>query len=464
LNSSISVEQNESIDILAERVMKERKIPGVSVGILYHDQMKYLVYGETERNGHKVTNGTYFKLGSISKSFTAYAIYLLQEQGKLKVDDDVTKYIPQFHVETNNIRKRDAAKEVKAITINHLLHHTSGIPSSTIGLISYDQSKDTFLHLMKELSHVELELFPGEKFQYATINYDILGYIIEMISGIPYHEFIEKEVLKPFGISEVVIAKNQIKDELAQGHKRLSNHSYRYTEPDVQANVPAGEFYSNMKGLIQWIEIQMNPEKISGRRLNAMEGTHQADETVKPENKYYYAGGWKVKVNSERIEHGGKNPGYSCYTIMNLNQNIAVCVLTNMNSEGAYELSNNIMNILLKRKIRKIRPNSLEKVNAVTGRVSCFLWAGLALIIEISTRLMLHTTIAQIQVSFIGGVLSLGLLSIGFYYCFMKRKMKYHPVKMCFVWCSKSVFCCAIQLMAIYFFSCFCIIEILLAL
>lgn len=464
MSSSISVEQAERIDCFAKRIMKERKMSGVSVGILYHGQINYQTYGKTERNGSQVTKGTYFKIGSISKSFTAYAIYLLQTQGKLRADDYVTQYIPQFHVETNNIRKRDTAKEVKAITINHLLHHTSGIPASTIGLINTNQRKDTFFHLVKELRHVELESFPGERYQYATTNYDILGYIIEKISGMVYQEFIEKEVLKPFGLAGVVLDKNLIKDELAYGHKRGFGHSYRYIEQDFHANVPAGEFYANMSGLMKWIEIQMNSEKISGGCLEAVEQTHQADETVKPENRYYYAGGWKVKINRERIEHGGKNPSYSCYAIMNMSQNIAVCVMTNMNSEGAYELANNIMNFLLNLKTRKKKAKALEKVNAVTGMVSVFLWIVLAIMIVLLRRMMLHAVVIKIMVSAFGGLFGCGLLCIGVYNCFLKRKMKYHPVRMCFLWCSKSVIWCVIQLMAICFCCFWGIIEHLLSL
>jgi CubicO group peptidase (beta-lactamase class C family) len=140
---------------------------------------------------HEVPNTpqTKFRLGSITKQFTAMAILILQEQGKLSVDDLASKHVEGCP---------DAWKDV---TIHHLLTHTSGIPSFT-SLPGYGASMPLPSSPKQTLDRVRdmpLEFMPGEKFVYSNSGYVLLGQIIEKVSGKPYEHFLPETIFEPWG-------------------------------------------------------------------------------------------------------------------------------------------------------------------------------------------------------------------------------------------------------------------------
>ena len=137
-----------------------------------------------------------FRLGSISKQFTAVAILMLEQEGKLEVSDEITRHLPDYptHGET--------------ITVEHLLTHTSGIPSYT-GLegwmaekIRLDLDDEEMMEGWKDLP---LEFEPGSRFAYNNSGYFMLGSIIEAISGMEYGAFIEERIFKPLGMTSSLL-------------------------------------------------------------------------------------------------------------------------------------------------------------------------------------------------------------------------------------------------------------------
>ncbi len=140
--------------------------------------------------GVPVSPDMVFELGSITKQFTAASILLLQERGQLRVEDDITKYLTDYptHGET--------------ITIEHLLTHTSGIPSYTglpewISRVREDMTLQTLIGLFKDKP---LEFKPGEKWAYNNSGYILLGAIIEKVSGKSYEQFVEEEIFARLGM------------------------------------------------------------------------------------------------------------------------------------------------------------------------------------------------------------------------------------------------------------------------
>src|SRR5580692_11610396 len=135
---------------------------------------------------------TKFRLGSVTKQFTAASILLLQERGKLKVEDPVKKYMP------------DAPAAWDKITIFHVLTHTSGIPSFT-GFADYKQTEPfetTPEKLVALFRDKPLEFAPGEKWNYSNSGYVLLGYLIEKISGQSYASFVKENIFAPLGMKD----------------------------------------------------------------------------------------------------------------------------------------------------------------------------------------------------------------------------------------------------------------------
>src|SRR5579863_7465067 len=135
---------------------------------------------------------TKFRLGSITKQFTAASILLLEERGKLKTDDPVKKYMP------------DAPAAWDKITIFNLLTHTSGIPSFTSfpDYRSTEGTTTTPKALVDRFRDKPLEFQPGEKWNYSNSGYVLLGYLLEKVSGQSYADFVTENILKPVGMKD----------------------------------------------------------------------------------------------------------------------------------------------------------------------------------------------------------------------------------------------------------------------
>ena len=142
---------------------------------------------------HEVPNTleTKFRLGSITKQFTATAVLILQDQGKLKVQDPVGKYLSE------------SPKAWEKVTIHHLLTHTSGIPSYTDDP-SYEKSMtqpETVSSMIARFKDKTLEFEPGSKFHYDNSGYFLLGAIVEKVSGKSYETFLKEAIFEPIGMT-----------------------------------------------------------------------------------------------------------------------------------------------------------------------------------------------------------------------------------------------------------------------
>src|SRR5215813_4977735 len=157
------------------------------------------------------TPQTKFRLGSITKQFTAASILLLEERGKLKTDDPVKKYMP------------DAPAAWDKVTIFHLLTHTSGVPSFTSfpDFQSHEWQTMTPQQLVDWFRDKPLEFEPGTKWNYSNSGYVLLGYLIEKISGQSYAEFVQQNIFTPLGMKDSGYDSNSaIIERRAAGYSR----------------------------------------------------------------------------------------------------------------------------------------------------------------------------------------------------------------------------------------------------
>jgi CubicO group peptidase (beta-lactamase class C family) len=194
---------------------------------------------------HDVPNTaqTKFRLGSITKQFTAMAILILQEQGKLSVDDLVSKHV-------------DGCPEAwKDVTIHHLLTHTSGIPSFT-SLPGYGASMPLPSSPRQTLDRVRdmpLEFAPGEKFVYSNSGYVLLGEIIEKVAGKPYEKFLPEVIFEPLGMKDTGYDfPAPIVPHRAAGYRRIGDQLANAAYLDMTIPHGAGALYSTVEDLHRW--------------------------------------------------------------------------------------------------------------------------------------------------------------------------------------------------------------------
>jgi CubicO group peptidase (beta-lactamase class C family) len=276
------------------------------------------------------TPQTRFRLGSITKQFTSMAIAQLVERGLVKVDDPITKYLPDYPKETGD-----------KVTVYHLLTHTSGIPSFT-NSNDYQQIKLNPFSGEKLIAWVKdkpLEFAPGAEFKYNNSGYILLGYIIEKVSGKSYEQYLKENIFEPLGMKSTgydhnkVVMKNRAAGYTAKG-KEIENAEF------IDMTVPggAGALYSTVEDLYLW-DRALYTEKLVKK---------PALEKIFAPFKSNYAWGWKVgEVNGRKfVGHGGGIDGFNTTIIRFVNDDICIIALSNRIPAALNPMSKNLTALL----------------------------------------------------------------------------------------------------------------------
>jgi putative ATP-binding cassette transporter len=329
--------KDKKIEELINGVMQKSKIPGVSIAIIDENNKKYQSYGYSDlKKKTDVSEKTLFQIGSLSKSYTALAILSLEEEGKLSLNDNVSKYIPWFKVQYDS-------KNVE-LKISDLLYQRSGFTNNEGGyeLPDIDTSlKDT----IKNLSGSELSFYPGTKYTYSNINYNILGLIVESASGESYEDFMKHNVLLPHGLRDTYVNPDKAysSKNMSTGYKLSFLKAKQLDNEIITGKIPAGYIISDIRDLSSWLMLHMRSDETK----NNIQKSHVPDLSVTSVEGNHYAAGWFIKDNENTIYHEGGTSNYSSIMIIDSETKRAVCVLANMNSASDVQyIGENVLNIL----------------------------------------------------------------------------------------------------------------------
>ncbi|HLK69949.1 MAG TPA: serine hydrolase [Bryobacteraceae bacterium] len=261
---------------------------------------------------------TKFRLGSVTKQFTAASILLLEERGKLSVQDPVKKYVP------------DAPAAWDKITIFHLLTHTSGIANFTSfpDYAKLEPFPTTAAEVVKRFRDKPLEFEPGEKWEYSNSGYALLTYIIEKITGGSYESFVQENLLKPLGMKDSGYDSNSaIIAHRAAGYTYVRDGFQNAGYVDMTVPQGAGALYSTTGDLLKWEQGLFGGKVLKAGSLDKM--------TTPFKNNYAFgltvetAGGHKV------IQHGGGIEGFNTVLAYYPEDKLTVVVLENANNPAA---------------------------------------------------------------------------------------------------------------------------------
>jgi len=263
------------------------------------------------------TPTTKFRLGSITKQFTAASILLLEERGKLKTDDPVKKYIP------------DAPAAWDKVTIYNLLTHTSGIANFTSfpDYASTETAPTTPEKLVARFRDKPLEFQPGEKWNYSNSGYVLLGYLIEKISGQTYEQFVQQNIFSPLGMKDSGYDSHRtIMQRRATGYTPSDNGPVNAGYIDMSIPFSAGALYSTTEDLLRWEQGLFSGKVLSATSFEKMTTPFKQD----------YACGLGVRIVSGHkvIEHGGGIEGFNTQLAYYPDDKLTVVVLANL-KEGA---------------------------------------------------------------------------------------------------------------------------------
>ena len=264
---------------------------------------------------HQVPNTTRtkFRLGSITKQFTSMAILILQERGKLKLEDPVGKYVD------------DAPTAWKGVTIHHLLTHTGGVPSYTDdpAYMKKMMMPETVKTMIARFRDKPLDFKPGEKFHYSNSGYFLLGAVIEKLAGKSYEAFLKEAIFDPLEMKDTgydhfaTLLPGRASGYSIDGDG-LKNSEYL----DMAQPYAAGSLYSTVEDMARWDRALGDGKLISKESYAKM--------YTPSKNSYAY--GWMVTTVKGRkeIEHGGGINGFVTQILRYPDQKVCVVVLCNV--------------------------------------------------------------------------------------------------------------------------------------
>ena len=316
----------ERIDQIADQVLEQTGVPSASIAIVQHGKLVYThAYGKAHLQPPvAATPEMRYSIGSISKQFTAAAILLLQEDGKLSLDDAVGKYIP-------SLTRGDQ------ITIRQLLSHTSGYqdywPEDYV--MTTMEPTMTAQQIMDKWGKQALDFEPGTQWQYSNTNFVIAGAIVEKISGEPYFKFLTERIFNPLGMTSIW---NSDQTKLTEAD---ATPDYRHALGPLRIApkggfgwmFAAGELAMTAHDLALW------DASMIAQSLLKPESYKQMFTEVKLANGKGTHYGLGVDVRSlsghREIEHGGEVSGFVSDNAVLIDDGAAVVVLTNQDAVSA---------------------------------------------------------------------------------------------------------------------------------
>jgi CubicO group peptidase (beta-lactamase class C family) len=277
---------------------------------------------------------TKFRLGSLTKQFTAALILLLQQDGKLKIGDPVNKYLP------------DAPKTWDKITLADLLGHTSGIPNLTAlkGFHEWSMNAHTHDEELAFFSGQPLDFEPGSKFAYSNSNYLVLGAVIEKITGMKYSDLLHERLLDPLGMTD----SGRDSDELilpkrAQGYRPSKNGLIVARSESMTVPWSAGSIYSTTGDLLKWEHGLFGGKVLSADSLKAM--------TTPGKGNYGLGVAVTQRDGLTIVDHGGGIEGFNTYLEYVPERKIAVIVLANVNGSAPESMARQLLDVALGKKV-----------------------------------------------------------------------------------------------------------------
>jgi len=321
------------VDAFIEGEMQKQRIPGVSVAIVTNGQIALAKSYGVANVEHQVPvrPETVFQSGSMGKQFTAAAIMLLVQEGKLSLEDNIKKYFPDVPDSWNNI------------TLRHLLTHTSGLPND------YPQ-KDYLLdftetELLQRAETFPLEFNPGEKWSYSNVAYKILGILIGKVAGKFYGDFLQERIFQPLGMTTArIISESDIVPNRAAGYRLINGELKNQAWVSPTMNTTAdGSVYLTVYDMAKW-DASLYGEKLLTKTSLKQMWTPVA---LKDGKTFPYGFGWELgEINRHRIvEHSGSWQGFkSCITRFPAD-GLTVIVLANLAQANPKSLAHEVAGI-----------------------------------------------------------------------------------------------------------------------
>jgi D-alanyl-D-alanine carboxypeptidase len=322
--------------------MLDRRLPGVAIGVVSDQDLVWATgFGFADVAAKTpMTPQTKFRMASHSKLFTATAVMQLREQGKLGLDDPVSKYLPWFTV-------KPADGDDPPITIEELLTHSSGLPReagahwTTFEFPTTDE--------LRELMPARVVPYaPEVRWKYSNLAYSVAGMIVEAVSGQKWADYVHREIFQPLGMTASSVDQNV--SGLAAGYGRRMPDNSRATHPfiDARGMAAATGVTSTVEDMAKFASAQFRKGRRGGAQILSTGSLREMHRVRVLENNWTQGNaiGFAVRKAGDKIyvSHGGSYPGYQTNTMLWPDGKVAVIVLTNADDGNPAALATELMN------------------------------------------------------------------------------------------------------------------------
>jgi CubicO group peptidase (beta-lactamase class C family) len=307
----------DSIDGFVRSELARQRIPGMSVAVLRGDSIVLARgYGYANVELHvPATDSTVYPVGSVSKQFTAAATVMLAEQGRLRLEDAITRYLPE------------GSAVWPSVTIRHLLTHTSGVPQDTMP----DWRRDyTEAELVRSAAAQPLEFTPGDRESYSSTGYALLGIIIHRVTGQFYGDFLREHLFRPLGMRTARVNSDaDVVPNRAAGYYLVNDtlKNQEWVSPSINSTADCCLSFT-VRDFAQWA-IGLNHGKALSRAGREMSWT---PVRLNDGGTYPYGFGWNLTQQRgyRRIGHSGAWLGFQATIQRYPDFDISVIVLANL--------------------------------------------------------------------------------------------------------------------------------------
>ncbi|MFC6350435.1 MULTISPECIES: serine hydrolase domain-containing protein [Stenotrophomonas] len=313
------------IDGLMQRY--DGRVPGAAVLVLKDGQPVFRRgYGlAVVEDGTPVSPATNFRLASVSKQFTAAAILLLAEDGRLSIDDPLKKWLPGLPAVAD------------AMTLRQLLSHTSGLldyedlmdPADTRQVHDID-----VLHLLQKENRTYFA--PGSSYRYSNSGYALLALVVGKASGSDFASFLRQRIFLPLGMTATFAHQDGVDEvpDRAYGYSQIDGHWQRTDQSTTSAVLGDGGIYSSIDDLAKW-DAALYDERLL-RRASLQQAFSAATATPEPDVPHY---GFGWRINGDALWHSGESIGFRNVIVRYPKQKLTVVVLSNRNDPEPYALA-----------------------------------------------------------------------------------------------------------------------------
>ncbi|MFH1663101.1 MAG: serine hydrolase domain-containing protein [Chloroflexota bacterium] len=344
---AISASYPEIDDYITQQ-MEADNIPGLAVVVVQGDGVVYCKgFGVASiKTNLPVTPQTIFDLASVSKSFTALGVLLLRDDGLIDLDASVQKYLPDF-------QPNDPMSS--HITVRQLLNHTSGLPGAFSAPLIFQQGDDEMAELVAVLSRVRLNREPGSSFEYADINYCLLGALIERVSGITFEDYMQHKIFIPLGMDNTTLYPEEAAAlDRADGHQSMYGQVVARNMPIYRSALPAGWVMSCAEDMGKWLVAHLNAGYTAGGQIIPAADIKEAHTPAVMFNENGeetgYGMGWFISSADDVsiIWHGGDTPSFTADMILLPDYEMGVVVLVNSQAcTIGHSIASGVANLVL---------------------------------------------------------------------------------------------------------------------